>query len=190
MHEAKGLAAFFAPIQTYSKVCGALCVPELPRLLLQCGKEQRCFDGRAGQQHIEEALHCSWQLPPWPCQRRHYPVEGVKSLASCGQKLYILVSVSNASVYQGTQLATGNSYVMIPCWTKANAGDEYSSWHRSDVLTPLQAAVTRISPLQVSDWCQPSSLGLICENVPWLVYVLHGTSETKVLWFLVLNIIT
>lgn len=50
MHEAKGLAAFFAPIQTFSKVCGALCVPELPRLLLvlQCGKEQRCFDGRAG----------------------------------------------------------------------------------------------------------------------------------------------
>lgn len=54
MHEAKGLAAFFAPIQTFSKVCGALYVPELPRLLLllQYGKEQRCFDGRAGQQHI------------------------------------------------------------------------------------------------------------------------------------------
>lgn len=50
MHEGKGLAAFFAPIQTFSMVCGALCVPELPRLLLllQCGKEQRCFDGRAG----------------------------------------------------------------------------------------------------------------------------------------------
>lgn len=25
MHEAKGLAAFFAPIQTFSKVCGAVC---------------------------------------------------------------------------------------------------------------------------------------------------------------------
>lgn len=134
--------------------------------------------------------HWSWQLSPWPCQRLHYLVEGVKSLASCGQKLYILVGVSNASVYQGTQLATGNSYLMVPCWTKANAGDEYSSWHWSDVLTPLQAAVTRISLLQVSDWCQASSLGLICENVPWLVYVLQGTSETKVLWFLVLNIIT
>lgn len=78
-------------------------------------------------------------------------MEGVKSLASCGQKLNILVGVSNACVYQGTQLATGNSYVMAPCWTKASAGDEYSSWHRSDVLTPLQAAVTRISPLQVRD---------------------------------------
>lgn len=79
MHEAKGLAAFFAPVQTFSKVCGALCVPELPRLLLllQSGKEQRCFDGTAGQQHIEAALHCSWQLSPWPCQRLHYPVEGV-----------------------------------------------------------------------------------------------------------------
>lgn len=153
MHEAKGLAAFCAPIQTFSKVCGALCVPELPMLLLllQCGKEQRCFDGRAGQQHIEEAVHCSWQLSPWPCQRLHYPVEGVKYLVSCGQKLHILVSVSNASVYQGTQLAPGNSYVMVPCWEKANAGDEYSSWRRSDVLTPLQAAVTRISSLQVCD---------------------------------------
>lgn len=65
--------------------------------------------------------------------------------------LYILVSVSNTSVCQGTQLATDNSYVMVPSWTKASAGDEYSSWHRSDVLTPLQAAVTRTSPLQVSD---------------------------------------
>lgn len=153
MCEAKGLAAFFAPLQTFSKVCGALCVPELPRLLLllQCGKEQRCFDGRAGQQHIEAALHCSWQLSSSPCQRLLYPVEDGKSLASCGQKLDILVSVSNTSVYQGTHLATGNSYVMVPCWIKANAGDEYSSWHRSDMLTPLQAAVTRISPLQISD---------------------------------------
>lgn len=126
MHEAKGLAAFFAPVQTFSKVCGALCVPELPRLLLllQCGMEQRCFDGRAGQQHIEAALNCSWQLSPWPCQRLHYPVEGVKSLSSCGQKLYILVGVSNTSVYHGTQLATGNSYVMVPYWPKASAGDE------------------------------------------------------------------
>lgn len=115
------------------------------------GRSRDVLMAELGQQHIEEALHCSWQLSPWPCQRLHYPVEGVESLASCGQKLCILVSVSNASVYQSTQLSTGNSYVMVPCWTKANAGDEYSSWHRSDVLTPLQAAVTRISPLQVSD---------------------------------------
>lgn len=33
----------------------------------------------------------------------------VKSLTSCGQKLSILVSVSNTSVCQGTQLATDNS---------------------------------------------------------------------------------
>lgn len=128
-------------------------MPELPRLLLvlQCGKEQRCFDGRTGQQHIEAASHCSWQPSPWPCQRLHYPVEGVKSLVSCGQKLYIPVSVSNTSFYQSTQLATGNSYVMALCRTKASAGNEYRSWHRSYVLTPLQAAVTRISLLQVSD---------------------------------------
>lgn len=64
MHEAKGLAAFFAPVQTFSEVCGALCVPELSRLVLpwQCGKEQRCLGGRAGQQHIEAALPRSWQL--------------------------------------------------------------------------------------------------------------------------------
>lgn len=62
MLEAKGLAAFFAPVQTLSKVCGALCVPELSRLVLpwQYGKEQICPGGRAGQQHIEAALHCSW----------------------------------------------------------------------------------------------------------------------------------
>lgn len=78
-------------------------------------------------------------------------MEGAKSLVNCGQKLNILVGVSNTSVCQGTQLATGNSCVMVPSWTKANAGDEYSSWHIFDVLTPLRAAVTRISPLQVSD---------------------------------------
>lgn len=41
-----------------------------------------------------------------------------------GQKLHILAGVSNTSVYQGTQLATGNSYVMVSCWTKGSAGDE------------------------------------------------------------------
>jgi len=39
-------------------------VPELSRLVLpwHCGKEQRCLGGRARQQHVEAALHCSWQL--------------------------------------------------------------------------------------------------------------------------------
>lgn len=92
----------------------------------QCGKEQRCLGGRAGQQHTEGALHCSWQLSPWPIKGLHYPVEHVNSLvnAGFGMQVCILAGISNISAYQSTWLPTGNSYVMVSCWTKASAGDE------------------------------------------------------------------
>lgn len=76
-------------------------------------------------------------LSPRPCKGLHYPVEGVNSLgsASFGIQVRILDGVSNTSACQGTWLATGNSYVIVSCWTKTNAGDEWSSWHRFDVLS-------------------------------------------------------
>lgn len=186
MHEAKGLAAFFAPIQTFSKVCGALCVQNSPGFCFSFSVRRSRDVLIAGLGNSTLKRPC---IPPASCLLglvKGYTIQWrVLSLWRAVGKSYIFLSVSPTLL-----LATGNSYVMVPCWTKANAGDEYSSWHRSDVPTPLQAAVTRISPLQVSDWCQASSLGLICENVPWVVYMLRGTSETKVLWFLVLNIIS
>lgn len=96
-------------------------MPELSRLMLpwQCGKEQRCLGGRAGQQHTERALHHSWQLSPWPIKGLHYPAEHIKSLVNAGFGMQVCILA-----YQGTWLPTGNSYVMVSCWTKATAGDE------------------------------------------------------------------
>lgn len=103
-------------------------MPELSRLVLpwHCVKERRCLGGKAGQQHIEAALHHSGSYLFGLSKGLHYPLEGVNSLgnASFGTQVCILVGVSNTSAYQGTWLATGNSYVMVSCWTKANTGDE------------------------------------------------------------------
>lgn len=65
-------------------------------------------------------------LSPWPVKGLHYPAEHVNLLgnAGFGTQVCILAGVSNISAYQGTWLSTGNSYVMVSCWTKASAGDE------------------------------------------------------------------
>lgn len=112
MHEAKGLAAF-PPVQTFSEVCGAQCVPELSRLVLpwQRGKEQRCLGGRAGQQHAEVAPRRSWQLPISSALSEAYTTQWRVlthwGMLALGCKLCILVGVSDTSAYQGTWLATG-----------------------------------------------------------------------------------
>ena len=62
MHEAKGLAAFFAPVKIFSNVCGALCVSGLSRLVLPWQWEGADESGSAGQQHSDATLHHTWQL--------------------------------------------------------------------------------------------------------------------------------
>lgn len=102
----------------------------------------------------------------------HYPVEGVNSLgnASFGMQVCILVGVTNTSAYQGTWLATGNSHVMVLLdkgqrrW-RVEFLAQILCAQCQGFLRPLEAAVTRISPLQVSDWSCASSLRLICEHV-------------------------
>lgn len=139
MHEAKGLAAF-PPVQTFSEVCGAQCVPELSRLVLpwQRGKEQRCLGGRAGQQHAEAAPRRSRQLPISSALSKAYTTQWRVlthwGMLALGCKYVLLVSPKLLLIKAlGWPLA--NSDVMVPCWTKANTGDEQSSWLRSDVLS-------------------------------------------------------
>lgn len=136
MHEAKGLATFFAPVHSVRFVELCVCQNSPGLCFPSSGKEQRCLGGRQGNSTVKQPCLTPGSYLLGLIKGLHYPVGSVNSLrnTSFGTQVCILIGVFNTSAYQGTWLAAGNFCVMVPCWTKANACHEQSSYDRYNVL--------------------------------------------------------